>query len=57
MKFNEYLLRDTKTGRFYTEDALSVRKNLGKHFVVRLVMRLKYIKRRAQVMLPGELPQ
>ena len=56
MKFNEYLLRDTKTGHFYTEDALSLRKNLGKHFVVRLVMRLKYIKRQAQVMLPGELP-
>ena len=55
MKFNEYLLRDTKTGRFHTEDALSLRKNLGKHFVVRLVMRLN-IKRRAQVMLPGELP-
>ena len=56
MKFNEYLLCDTKTGRFYNEDALSVRTNLGKHFVVLLVMRLLYIKRRAQVMLPGELP-
>ena len=29
-------------GRFYTKDALSVQTNLGKHFVVRLVMRLKY---------------
>ena len=29
-------------GRFYTKDALSVRTNFGKHFEVRLVMRLKY---------------
>ena len=29
-------------GRFYTKDALSVWTNLGQHFVVRLVMRLKY---------------
>ena len=27
--------------RFYTKDELSVWTNLGKHFVVRLVMRLK----------------
>ena len=30
------------TGRFYTTVALSVWTNLGKHFVVRLVMRPKY---------------
>ena len=30
------------TGRFYTTVALSVWANLGKHFVVRLVMRPKY---------------
>ena len=29
-------------GRFYTKDALTVWTNLGKHFVVRLVLRLKY---------------
>ena len=29
-------------GRFYSKDALSVWTNLGKYFVVRLVMRLKY---------------
>ena len=28
-----------QNGRFYTKDALSVWTNLGKHFVVRLVMR------------------
>ena len=27
-------------GRFYTKDALSVWTNLGKHFVIRLVLRL-----------------
>ena len=30
----------TANGCFYTKDALSVWTNLGKHFVVRLVMRL-----------------
>ena len=29
-------------GRFYSKDALSVWTNLGKYFVVGLVMRLKY---------------
>ena len=29
-------------GRFYTKDALSVWTNLDKHFVVRMVLRLKY---------------
>ena len=29
-------------GRFYSTVALSVWTNLGKHFVVRMVMRLKY---------------
>ena len=29
-------------GRFYTKDALTVWTNLGKHFVVRLVLRPKY---------------
>ena len=32
--------RRSENGRFYTNDALSVWKNLGKYFVVRLVMRL-----------------
>ena len=30
------------TGRFYTTVALSVWANLGKHLVVRMVLRLKY---------------
>ena len=29
-------------GRFYTKDELTVWTNLGQHFVVRLVLRLKY---------------
>ena len=33
---------DNNYGRFYTNDALSVWTNLGRHFVVRLVMRLHY---------------
>ena len=31
---------DAQNGRFYTKDALSVCTNMGKHFVVCLVMRL-----------------
>ena len=40
----QVVLRGKKAhiGRFYTKDALSVRTNFGKHFEVRLVMRLKY---------------
>ena len=35
-------------GRFYAKDVLSVLTNLRKHFVVRLVMRLKFHVRQAQ---------
>ena len=36
---------DRLIGRFYTKDAFSVWTNLGKQFVVRLVMRLQYKER------------
>ena len=37
-------------GRFYTDDTLSVWTNLIKHFVVRLVMRLKYEDGKRRIM-------
>ena len=44
-------------GRFYTKDALTVWTNLGKHFVVRLVLRPKYIKTGTRrIMRPDKLP-
>ena len=40
--FHANVIQTFDVGRFYTEDALFVWVNLGKHSVVHLVMRFKY---------------
>ena len=47
----------TQPGRFYTKEELSVWTNLGKRFVIRLVICVSSIKTGTRrIMRPGEIP-